>query len=186
MFNLNEASERTEKKYQQPGISVVTFKEVLLENTKTNNVPFIRLVTEGENGEIGQSSQMFLSTDVKPGKKMAAWNVTARNIVDILVNAHNVDEATAKNMIVVENANQRVTKLSALLVGRKVRAKFKGQTSSKGNVFAILSQTESLNVPSEQSRLKFDPSKDIEAFAGTPESNTVSEGFGVATEESPF
>ena len=174
MFNLNAASERTETKYQQPGISTVTFKEVLLDNTKTNNVPFIKLVTEGENGEIGQSSQMFLSTEVKAGKKMAAWNVTARNIVDILVNAHNVDEATAKGMIAVENANQLVAKLSALLVGRKVRAKFKGETSQKGNVFAILAQTESLNVPAEQSRLKFDPSRDIKPFAGIPSDATES------------
>lgn len=181
MFNLNAASEKTTPKYQEPGISVVEFTEVLLEATKTNNVPFIRLVTKNQDGAIGQSSQMFLSTDVKPGKKMAAWNVTARNIVDILVNAHDCDEATAKAMIAVENEKQLVTKLSALLVGRKVRAKFKGETSQKGNVFAILAQTESISVPADKSSLKFDPIRDIKPFAGVPQTESAE-----TTQDLPF
>jgi hypothetical protein len=125
---------------------------------------------------------MFLSTDVKEGKKMAAWNVTARNLVDILMSAHNVTEAEAKAMIVVETKEQLVAKLSALLVGRKVRAKFKGETSQKGYVFAILAQTESIAVTPENSRLKFDPSRDIEAFKGIPSEVTTAE----VKEDLPF
>lgn len=173
MFNLNDASESNSVKYQQPGISVVTFKEVLQDKTKTNQVPFIKLVTEGENKEVGSSSQMFLSTEVKAGKKMAAWNVTARNLVDILMSANNWSEEEAKASIAVANIDQLVTKLSALLVGKKVRAKFKGETSQKGNVFAILAQTESLQVDESTSRLKFDPIRDIKPFQGVPQTDSV-------------
>ena len=173
MFNLNEASEKSTPKYQEPGISTVEFTEVLLGETNANKIPYIKLVTKNQEGGIGQSSQMFLSTDVKPGKKMAAWNVTARNIVDILVNAHNCDEATAKSMIAVESKEQLVNKLSALLVGRKVRAKFKGETSQKGNVFAILAQTESLSITPDKSTLKFDPIRDIKPFAGVPNTSSA-------------
>jgi len=185
-FDLNAATEKNEKKYQEPGISTIEFTDVLLEKTNKNSVSFIRLVTRNiENGAIGQSSQMFLSTDIKPGKKMAAWNVTARNIVDILVNAHNTDEATAKSMIVVSSEKDLQIKLSALLTGRKVRAKFKGETSSKGNVFAILAQTESLNVPAEQSKLRFNPETDIKAFAGIPD-NTSEAFAGAEIDSNPF
>lgn len=183
MFNLNEASEKNQVNYQQPGISVITFAEVLQDKTKTNGIPFIKLVTKSEDGSIGSSSQMFLSTDIKPGKKMAAWNVTARNLVDILQSANNWTEEEAKASIAVANIDQLVTKLSALLVGKKVRAKFKGETSQKGNVFAILAQTESLQVDEAQSRLKFDADRDIKAFQGIPGEPMVTEN---AKEDLPF
>ena len=138
MFDLNEASEKSSTDYQKPGITNVTFTGVVLEKTKTNQVPFIKLLTKSDSGEVGNSSQMFLSTEKKAGKTMAAWNVTARNLVDILKSAHNVDDATAKSMITdIPTQEALVTKLSALLVGKKVRAKFKGETSEKGNIFAI-------------------------------------------------
>lgn len=167
MFDLKDASEGTTLKYQEPGISEVTFTKVLLEETSKNNVPYIKLVTEGSDKEIGNSAQMFLSTDVKEGKKMSAWSVTARNIVDILMNAHNCTEDEAKSMIAVNTKDDLVNKLSALLVGKKVRALFKGETSSKGNVFAVLARTESIKVPAGESKLKFNPDRDIKAYAGS-------------------
>lgn len=186
-FNLNAASEKLTTTYQTPGIATVEFTEVLLEKTKANGVAFIKLVTKNENGDLGHSSQMFLSTDVKPGKKMAAWNVTARNLVDILTSAHNCDEPTAKDMIAATSEEDLKNKLSARLVGRKVRAKFKGETSQKGNIFAILSQTESAQVPLEQSRLKFDKDRDIKPFQGVPQSNDQ-QSFETAdkTKDLPF
>ena len=186
-FNLNDASEKITTTYQTPGIATVEITGVLLEKTKANQVPYIKLVTKNENGDIGHSSQMFLSTEKKEGKTMAAWNVTARNLVDILMSAHNCDEATAKGMIVANTQEELQTKLSARLVGRKVRAKFKGETSQKNNVFAILSQTESASVPLEQSRLKFDKERDIKPFQGVPQSSSQPT-FETAdkTEDLPF
>lgn len=180
MFNLKDASEKITNEYQKPGITNVTFTGVVLEKTKTNQVPFIKLQTKSDSGEIGNSSQMFLSTEKKAGKSMAAWNVTARNLVDILKSAHNCDDDAAKAMIAVESQDQLVTKLSALLVGKKVRAKFKGETSEKGNIFAILSQTESLHVAPEASSLKFDAARDIKSFQGIPQNNTTTESFSTA------
>lgn len=187
MFDLNQASDKITTTYQTPGIDEVTFTEVLLEKTKANSVPFIKLVTKNSNGDIGNSSQMFLSTEIKPGKTMAAWNVTARNLVDILMSAHDCDEATAKGMIVAQSEEDLKNKLAARLVGRKVRAKFKGETSQKGNIFAILAQTESVKVPAEQSRLKFDKSRDITAFKGIPTGNDAAFATSVKEgEDLPF
>lgn len=170
-FNLNEASESSFPEYQRPGICKVTFTEVKLDKTGKNSIPFIKLITKSESGAIGNSSQMFLSTEVKAGKKMAAWNVTARNLVNILKAARNCSEEEAKSLIVVDTQEQLVAKLSALLIGREVRAKFKGETSEKGNVFAILAQTESITVPEPESILKYDPNFDIKEFQGVPQNN---------------
>lgn len=171
MFDLNKASDKITSEYQKPGIATVTFTEVKLDKTGKNNVPFIKLLTKADDGAIGNSSQMFLSTEVKAGKKMAAWNVTARTLVDILKSAHNCSDEEAKAMIVVETQDQLVNKLSALLVGKKVRAKFKGETSQKGNVFAVLSQTESLHVTEPESKLRYNPVFDIKPFQGVPQNN---------------
>ncbi len=169
-FNLSEAGEKQQgTQYQKVGVYPdVKVTEVVLEKSTVKQVPYLKLITSGANGEVGQSNKMFLSTTVGEGKKTSAWAITARNLVDLIMATHNVDEDTAKGMIVVENENQLLAKVSALLVGRPFRAKFKGEEGSKGNgtIFATLAQVESMKVPSAESRLSFDPTRDIKKYEG--------------------
>lgn len=169
MFDLKDAPEANalpEISYQKPGIyDNVVISEVVLEQTNANHIPYMRVITQGTNGEQGSGPRMFLSTDVKPGKKTSGWGVTARNLTDWLMATHNVEEAEAKTMITGVASNEAlVTKVSALLVGRKFRAKFKGETSQKGNIYAMLAQAESMKVPSESTKLKYSETYDIKPY----------------------
>lgn len=167
MFDLNAASDKITTSYQQPGIANVKITGVLLEETGTNKVPYIVLTTESEAGELGKSGRMFLSTEVKEGKKTSGWAVTARNLVDIIVAAKGKTEEEAKSMISVQTKEELVNKLSAILVGSKLRAKFKGEISDKGTIFATLAQVESLLVPQEESKLRFNADRDIKPSTNT-------------------
>lgn len=168
MFDLNNATEKsTGPIYQRPGISDnVKVSKVSTDKTLTNKVPYLQLDTIGENGEVGKSTRMFLSTEKKEGKKTSAWAVTARNLVDLISVTHNVSEDEAKAMIKVESIEALVLKLSAILVGRPFRAKFKGTQTAKGAIIAELAGVESMNVSREETRLRFDEVRDIEKYQG--------------------
>lgn len=164
-FNLNAASEKTEPKgpqYQRPGIyDNVRVSGVNVEKTSVQQIPYLQLQTTGPNGELGKSGKMFLSTETKEGKKTSAWSVTARNLTDLIMATHNVDETAAKSMINVNSIEELVKVTSTLLVGRPFRAKFKGTENDRGSVYSELAGVESMNVAKENSRLRFDESRDI-------------------------
>jgi hypothetical protein len=173
MFNLNEANESTGSSvnYQKVGIyDNVKVTEVILAKTGLNQVPYMELKTVGEDGAVGKSNKMFLSTDVKPGKQTSAWAITARNILDLIVNTHNItrDEAKAIQLVNPAETNPEkaqadlVNKVASLLVGKPFRAKFRGEEGTKpGVIWVSLDLTESMNVPKDQSMLRFDPARDI-------------------------
>lgn len=182
MFNLNDASDKLQTTYQKPGIANITITGVVLEETNLNKVPYIRLTTKSDAGDQGTSGRMFLSTDKKPDKKTTGWAITARNLVDIISASHNVSDDEAKAMIKAGNPTELVTKLSATLVGRKLRAKFKGETGSTGAVYATLDRVESLNVPQESTSLRFDATRDIKPYTGP----TVTEVSTESAADLPF
>lgn len=181
MFNLNEATDKKTATYQQPGISDnVVVTEVLLEKSNVKQSPYLRLVTKGENGEQGTSGRMYLSTNVADGKRISAWAITARNLVDLIMATHNVDEATAKTYINdVASEQALVNKISALLVGKPFRAKFKGEEGQKGGIFATLAQVESMGVTS--TKMRFNADKDIKKYTGPQDAAT-----STPVEELPF
>lgn len=169
-FNLQDASESqlSTVNYQKVGVyDNIKITEVVLAETSVNKVPYIELKTIGQNGEVGRSNKMFLSTDTKPGKTTSAWAITARNIVDLLVNTHNINRDEAKALIAVDNTQQLVTKLSALLIGKPFRAKFKGEEGQKpGVIYPTMDITESMKVPIAETRLSFNPDRDIKKYQG--------------------
>lgn len=186
MFDLKDASDKLTNTYQKPGIANVTITAVSLEETGTNKVPFIQLLTESESGDVGKSGRMFLSTEVKPGKKTSGWAVTARNLVDIIMATKNISEDDAKATISgIANKEQLAAKLSAILIGGKLRAKFKGETNEKGNIYATLAQVESLSVPVAETSLRYDASRDIKPFTGTSTTNVLG-GESEKTADLPF
>ncbi len=97
MFNLSDAAEAntsSQVSYQKPGIfDNVVISEVGLKHA-ANGSPYIRMSTSGANGEIGNSTRMFLGTEVKEGKKTSGWGVTARNLINLLMAIYNVEETS--------------------------------------------------------------------------------------------
>lgn len=182
MFDLSQASEGRDEStplviYQKPGIADnVVISDVVLEYTTKNNVQYMRLITKGANGEVGKGPQMYLSTDIKNNtdgtpKKTSGWGVTARVLTDLIKATHNVTEEVATPMIKgIETPQALIEKVSALLVGKPFRAKFKGATSAKGYIFAELSQSESMRV--EPTKMKFNESYDIKPYEGPMTTST--------------
>lgn len=190
-FNLNDAPESNvnnsdKKSYQKPGIyDNVVISGVTLGKSSLRNIPYLELQTVGPNGELGKSNRMWLSTTIGKNmdgtdKKTSGWGVTARNLIMILEATHNITREEAKAIqLVPENETNLekqhamlVNKVSTLLIGRPFRAKFKGEQSkprpdgTPGLVFATLDLVESMNVPKDQSTLRFDTNRDIKLYEG--------------------
>lgn len=161
-FNLNSASEKKQvntTQYQKPGIYdnvKITSVELKVSGTGKN---FLFFNTVGANGEVGKSSSLWL-TD-------AAWPVTARTLTDLLVATHNIPETDAKNMIAVGTPQELLAKVSALLVGKPFRAKFKGEETSRGAVIAVYSNCESMTIAAADTKLWYNADKDIKKYEGT-------------------
>lgn len=177
-FDLNSASEEkkyTGPTYQRPGIAEdVKVTKILMEKTSVNSVDYMQLETLSPDGAVGKSNKMFLSTDTKPGKKTSGWGVTARNIINLLTVTHNIDEDTAKGLFGTPTSKEDIVKvLTPLLVGKPFRAKFKGQEGRTGAVYAELAGVESMSIPTESTRLKFDASRDITKYEGVKTSETA-------------
>jgi len=187
MFDINQASEGSVQiNYQKVGIfDNVKISEVVLEETSKAAVPYMRLKTIGADGALGTSPKMFLSTDVKQGKKTSGWGVTARNIIDLIKATHNVEEDAAKAMIAqIPDANALITKISAILVGKPFRAKFKGRVTEKGTTIAELGQVESMRV--ETTKMSFNVLRDITPYSGPVSTTVDSEDLHVSNDPLPF
>jgi hypothetical protein len=214
-FNLNDAPESNfpvtnttntpKSTYQKPGIyDNVRITEVVLGASSLNKIPYLELRTAGDNGELGKSNRMWLSTTIGKNldgspKKTSGWGITARNIVDLIIATHNVTRDEAKSMIDITEENKEkaqqmlVNKISNLLVGRPFRAKFKGEQGkpredgSAGLVFATLDLVESMNIPKESSVLRFDSVRDVKAYtAWNSPAETESNTNSVEQDSLPF
>lgn len=188
-FNLSDAGEQkvvNTIQYQRPGVydnTVIT--KVNLGKASTGS-QYLQFETLGANGEIGKSPQMYLNNEAKSDGKPTAWSITARNLRNYIMNTHNVSVEDADQMIQnVETAEQLQVKVSALLVGRKFRAKFIAVQTSTGKTIAELGGSESMIVPKEESRLRYDEVKDFRPYKGqiqtTDATSTVEE-----TSDLPF
>lgn len=169
--NINK---KETKLYQKPGIyDNVRISEVLFGKSTIKGTPYIRLKTLGQNGEEGASPFMYLSTTKSAGKQTAAWNITARNLQELVVATSNMSKADAEAIHLVPDNEPDINKqyemlvenVSKLLVGKVFRAKFKGEQSKEnGIIYATLDKVESMNIPREVTSLKFNAEYDIKLY----------------------
>lgn len=160
--------------WQTPGIyENVRISEIKYGKSAIKGSPYVQLMTIGANNEVGSSSKMYLNTVASEGKTRCAWDITAGNLADLIVATHNIPRTEAELIDLVPDnepdvAKQHemlVHKLSTLLCNRPFRAKFKGeQPKENGLVFATLDRVETMNIPKEASRLRFDSKYDIKMF----------------------
>ena len=169
MFDLKSAAEESKGSiYQKPGIyDNVTITKVNSGVASTGS-KYLQFETVGEDGVVGKSPQMYLNNEDKGNGKPTAWAITARNLKNYLVATHNCTPEEATEMISgVASVEALQAKVSALLVGRKFRAKFNGVQTSKGAIIAELSGSESMKVPATESKLRYDETKDFKPYQGT-------------------
>lgn len=183
-YSLNDAPENTKpattananyQQYQKPGIyDNVRIIEVRLGKSSLNKIPYLELITAGVNGEQGKSNRMWLSKTIAKDndgnpKKTSGWGVTQRNLLGLVEATYNMseDEARKTEFVTGEFADRDAEHealragVEKMLKGRPFRAKFRGEQSQRGTIFAVLDLVESMNVPKESSKLYFNPDRDI-------------------------
>ncbi len=168
MFDLKDAAAQApQKQYQTPGIFENVVITAVNQGEASTGSKYIQFETIGADGSIGKSPQMYLN-NVANGDKPTAWSITARNLKNYLASTHNVSLDEAAEMIKgIGSVEDLKNKVSALLVGRKFRAKFMGVQTSKGFTIAELSGSESMQVPLAETKLKYDSVKDFKPYKGT-------------------
>lgn len=167
-FDLKDAApEQPKSQWQKPGIyENISISKVNLGTASTGS-QYLQFETVAEDGVVGKSPQMYLN-NVKNGDKPTAWSITARNLKSYISSTHNVSTEDAEAMIQgITSVESLQTKVAALLVGRKFRAKFNGVQTSKGATIAELSGSESMRTPLDETKLKYDSVKDFKAYQGT-------------------
>ncbi len=184
MLDLNDAKEEgtlNENKYQEVGVwDNIRINTIMSGKSFTKQTPFIRIGTEGPNGELCESGDMYVSTDVKEGSTLSAWSVTARKLVNLIMAVTGKSEDEAKAACKAADADDLAKKLSAILVGKPFRGVFYGEEiqgkEGKNNwvkaYFAINGTNkvkastnyaaESMKVAKSASKLKFDESKHVQ------------------------
>ena len=179
-FNLKQEENTTNSngsprvEYQKPGIhDNLIITDITVGKSSYKGSPFIELKTINQNNEVGRSAKMYLSTSVGEGKKMSAWDMTKRNISDLILATNNITKQEVENIeLVPSNTNASLDeqyqmlaqKLSSLIVGKPFRGKFKGEQSATGIVYATLDKVENMNVPKVASSLRFNENTDIKLF----------------------
>lgn len=160
-FNLNSASENKSngKSYQEVGVFDNVKITAINSAINSNGNKYIQMETVNEKGEVGRTPQMYVTEK--------AWPITARSLVNLTMAINDVSEEEAKKDSNFSTLEQLTSKLSALLVGKPFRAKFKGEESSRGTIIAQLDTRygiESMKVPKEQSKLTFNEERDIRKY----------------------
>jgi hypothetical protein len=174
-FNLKQEEGSNKVEYQKPGVyDNVVVTEVVLGKSSFKKTTYIELKTLGQNGEVGKSNKMYLSTVPSGTNTVAAWDITKRNIGDIVLATNNLTKQEVGEIELVpsnttadieEQYNMLAKKVASLVVGKPFRAKFKGEQNKEGGIiFSTLDKVEHMNVPKAASGLRFNEQYDIKLF----------------------
>lgn len=152
MFDFSDVEIKTGSSRIQPGVSEVTVTGVTM--NEDNNYLEITFV---DNDGATHSERMYLTEGARP------WSMMKIKHMGLLI----VDE---------EKFNKITTpkQLNALFTGKKMRIKFKGVEREKdGNIYVnaeigLPPFAESLEISAEDSKLKYNESKDIRKLNNNP------------------
>jgi hypothetical protein len=177
--------------YQKPGIfDNIRITEIKFGRSSVKGSPYVLMHTVGENGEVGKSNRMWLTTEKGQNpdgsfKSQSGWSITAKNIVDLICATHDMPRSQAELIELVPSNESNIDKqyeslvntISTLLIGKPFRGKFKGEQSASGTVYATLDKVESMKIPKVSSGLRFSEQYDIKLFA-QPQQSENAVNFG--------
>lgn len=193
-FENAEVSTGNYKETIKPGIHLVKTTAITNGISTQKQTPYLEVTVETKDGS-ELKNQYYLSTIVNPGKKKSAWDISKNAILSLVVATHGLDAqglpidqitATAKSkMPNAKTAEELAQKLSILLMGKEFRLKVVGEEkiSGKGKKYVASSFgngvfCESKTVSESDSKLFFNPEKNIKKLAIEPASeNTTDSTF---------
>lgn len=184
-FENAEVSTGNYKETIKPGIHLVKTTAITNGISTQKQTPYLEVTVETKDGS-ELKNQYYLSTVVNPGKQKSAWDISKNAILSLVAAANSLDEASAKaKMPNAKTAEELAQKLSILLMGKEFRLKVVGEEkiSGKGKKYVASSFgngvfCESKTVSESDSKLFFNPEKNIKKLAIEPASeNTTDSTF---------
>ena len=154
MFNANDVKVTgTGSKYQTAGVSEkVKITEVVHIHNETFDAHYLQLKTTNENEQAGLSKRLSLNTTVNPGKSVAAWVVSAKYLLGILMSI-GLSETDAKKVLAADSREGLIKNLENSLIGKEFRGLFTSREYQPGKYAIELYNTE----PVGGTRLVYDP-----------------------------
>src|SRR5258708_3278658 len=153
MFNTSEVKVGSTSKYQPAGVSErVGVTEVLLIKNEQFNTSSLQFKTINENNQAGLSKRLSLKQDVSPGKTVAAWVVSAKYLLTMLMSV-GYTRSEADEVLNANDENQLVKNLENALIGKQFRALFSSREYQSGKFAIELYKTE----PVGGTTLGYDP-----------------------------
>lgn len=126
-YNFEEASVETGSVYLKPGNHLVKVTEVKSGVSSQKQTPYVEVKVEGSDGS-SCSQQYYLSTTVKEGGKTSAFKISAAALLQLVMAANNMDEASAKAKLAgITSPEALAQKLSAALVGKEFGIRIVGE-----------------------------------------------------------
>ena len=193
-FENAEVSKGNYKETIKPGIHVVKTTTITNGISSQKQTPYLEITVEDAHGaELKQ--QYYLSTTVNPGKQKSAWDISKNAILSLVAAALSLDETSAKaKMPNAKSAEELAQKLSVLMMGKEFRLKVVGEEkiSQKGTKYVASSFgngvfCESKQVLEAESKLFFNPEKNIKKLAIEPANTTDAQSvFSSPTSEINF
>ena len=167
MFSFDDAKISVGSSILEPGIHNVKTESLEAGYSSQTKAPYIDWkVTDGS---ATCTNRYYLNTAVKPGSTKSAWDITKNAFLQIVANALNLNEEVAKSKLpVAQTPEELATKLAAVVVGKPFRIKINGKEDKKSDGSIILRSEfasgrfcESASIPDAETRLRFNPAKDI-------------------------
>ena len=154
MFTVEEVKIGGGSKYQSAGVSEkVTISEVKLITNDTYKTQSIQFATINENEQTGLSKKLSLNTKISEGKKVAAWTITAKYLLNLLM-AVGKTEDEARTLLTAPDVAELVKRLTSATIGKPFRGLFSSREYEPGKCAIELYGVE----PVGGNRLVYDPS----------------------------
>lgn len=153
MFNADNV-ELSLGKYQNAGTSEKVMITSIELAEMANGKRVIEMKTINENNQEGRSKRLYLDTNVAEGRKISAWEVSAKYLINLIMSSTGKSISEAKSVLNADSETDLVNKLNDTILSKPFRALFSSREYQPGKYFIELYSTEPLG----GTRLVFDPS----------------------------
>ena len=125
MFSAKDVKVGNGSKYQSAGVSEkVTVSEIELKVNEQYNSKSLVLKTLNENKQEGQSKRLSLNTEIKAGSQVAAWTITAKYLLNVIMSATGKSLEEAQAVLEVKDEKALIKNLENTLIGKPFRGLF--------------------------------------------------------------
>ena len=178
-------SNNTGVQYGKPGIHELHFTTMTYKVAGTG-AAYMDCEAKNSQGEV-VTRQYYLTQDVKPGKQKSAFSITADSLKKLSIA---IGKEKEYDVAECNSAEEFVTKMSAIFIGKWFRNKVKGKEIEKrdGGRFMKSEMSdafESITVPASSSRLKFNEQYDLK-YLPAKENITTNTPQEADTSDLPF